>query len=109
MLIHDCIEAASAEYDVPVVLILGPGRNREQSQARHAAMWLARSYGHPTPKIGRELNRDFSTVWLGAKRAMELSRRDPQYKRRLLSALRNLWIASVHEHANGGLNEPTTR
>ncbi len=95
MLIRDCIKAASVEYGVPVALILGPRGNREQGQARHAAMWLARCQGHTTTKIGREMHRDFSTVWCGSQRAMHWARVDWKYKRRLFSALRRLWVSAA--------------
>ena len=95
MLIRSCIAEASAQFDVPVALILGPCRNREQSQARHAAMWLAHIHGHVTPKIGRVMGRDPSTVHHGIRRAMEWARSDQRYCKCLVAAVRALWVQDV--------------
>lgn len=57
------IELVSGVTEIPVADIIGPCRRAEISEARHLAAWLMREGGDMTLReIGRELNRDHSTV-----------------------------------------------
>lgn len=95
MLIRFIIAEVSLQFDVPVALILSSRGNREQYQARLAAYFLARCFGHSTQKIARVMGRDQSTVCHGAKRALEWAKADLHYCDRLMGAARALWVRDV--------------
>lgn len=57
------IDAVSKSTGVTVAEIIGPRRDRHIVRARFAAMAIARDYlGLSYPQIGREFNRDHTSV-----------------------------------------------
>lgn len=63
------IARIAALHDVDVEDITGPSRVRHVCEARWAVMRELRAAGKSTPRIGRLLNRDHSTVVHGLRRA----------------------------------------
>lgn len=61
--IRDCIQAVSAETNVPPSLILHGDRSRAVARPRQVAMWLARqSTRKSLPEIGLAFHRHHTTV-----------------------------------------------
>ena len=68
--------------------VLGQSRYREEATARQEAYWLASKLpGYTTPRIGRFMNRDHSTVMHGRDVIEERVRADGEYADGLTRAL----------------------
>jgi len=61
------ITIMGALYGVSRAALVGQRRDAPLPLLRHVAFFIARERGHSAPKIGREFNRDHSTVLYGAK------------------------------------------
>lgn len=66
---REIIDRIAKLHDVEPVEVLGPSRLPELCEARRAIMRELRARGWSTPRIGRLLNRDHSTVVHGLRRA----------------------------------------
>lgn len=54
--------------DVSISEVMGPGRKQRVADLRYVIMWVLRTQCHWSfPRIGREFNRDHSTVQHGVK------------------------------------------
>ncbi|MCR9122977.1 MAG: hypothetical protein NXH91_11970 [Phyllobacteriaceae bacterium] len=61
--------------------IIADSRNTHETMARHVAMYVARkALGISLPDLGREMNRDHTTVLSGVRKIEGLREADPQLK-----------------------------
>lgn len=65
------LAAAASSFHVPPARLLRPGRHRDICCARWIAAWMLRRRNWSTPKIGRFLGLDHSTVLHGLRRVGE--------------------------------------
>ncbi|WP_439596489.1 helix-turn-helix domain-containing protein [Falsiroseomonas sp.] len=78
------IAAVAEEFGIAADAILGECRSREIALPRQVAMALAhRVLGYSTPRIGRLLGRDPSTVLHGCQRIASLAAADAAFGARL--------------------------
>lgn len=79
------VTIVAASFHVRPNEIVGPGRNRGFTWARHAAVWLARnSLPASTPQIGRALGgRDHTTILHALKRVEQRRAIDPVWRAQL--------------------------
>jgi len=104
MTISECILAAAKAFHVEPEWILSDDRSRAVAWPRHAAMWLARSQGFTSPRIGRSFHRDHTTVLYGCNNAEFLADDDEEFGDRLQMA----WIfLDRRRDATGPANEFT--
>ena len=66
---HEIIDRVATLHDVDTADITGPSRSPEHCEARRCVMRELKAKGWSTPRIGRLLNRDHSTVVYGLRRA----------------------------------------
>lgn len=73
------VAATARFYGVTAALINGAPRYREVVRARHIAMYIAKKVtGLSYPSLGREFNRDHSTILHGVKQVEERLGREPK-------------------------------
>jgi chromosomal replication initiator protein len=81
--IASIINLVSQQTDIPASAILGPSREADIARARCLAMGLARSHtDYSTPRIGREFNRDHSSVSHALRRYHERRKSDEDFDRK---------------------------
>lgn len=61
------VQVAAKSFDIGPADILGEDRSRQVAYGRHYAMWLLREMGYSFPQIGRQLNKDHTTVIAGVR------------------------------------------
>lgn len=80
--VRDIAAEVAAGFGVSRAELLGDGRHGYVTRARFAAAWIARRrHGYSTPRIGRALNRDHSTILNAIRRCEELRASDPDYRK----------------------------
>ena len=78
------LDLVSDEFGVPREALARENRARELSHPRQVAMLIAaRHRGYSTPRIGRALRRDHSTVVYGIRAAEARAAQDPDLARRI--------------------------
>jgi chromosomal replication initiation ATPase DnaA len=83
--------AAGEAWGVTVAELLGPGSARQVAAARFAAAALIRRrLGYSTPRIGRLLRRDHSTIVHALSRAAALEAADADFAARMSRAVATL-------------------
>jgi chromosomal replication initiator protein len=73
------LELAAREANSTVSELVSPERLRHLYTVRYAYMAAMSRHGLSTPRIGRRLKRDHTTILHGLKRANELAERSPQF------------------------------
>lgn len=85
MTLQKIVSEVSEYYSVPERDIFGRSRDRHVAHARQTAMYLARKIGMSLPKIGRELERDHTTVLYGIREVAKRMKADVQYELQVLT------------------------
>ncbi len=65
--LREIVQRVARTAGVPVDQLRGPSRDRHLVHLRRIAMVEARKAGYSLPAIGRELNRDHTTVLYGLR------------------------------------------
>lgn len=88
---RDIMACVANEWAVTLDALQGCRRDRFLVEPRHVAMWLAsRIEKRSLPSLGREFDRDHTTIMYAVKRMDERLPQDGQLRRRVLSVLRHL-------------------
>lgn len=101
---YELVQLTARHFGVPVSELLGRGRSKRLTHARHVAMWLVRheDAGWSYPEIGRLFERDHSSVW-DAVRSVEAS---PVLREQALAIIRQTRAQQALEaHGTSGARE----
>jgi chromosomal replication initiator protein len=78
------IDAVARAHDLRAADLTGPRKHQKLTRPRHIAMYLARKYcGASFPELGRDFDRDHSTVQHGVHKVEDLLGSDPDLSTRL--------------------------
>jgi len=114
MMALDCVKAASIAFNVPLDEITGSKRSHWIVQARFASIYIATGiFNHKISAIGRAINRDWTSVLNGQRRAELWMRTDALFESRVKSAMALLAPSDVigrdgEFHRHGSLTERKT-
>ena len=87
-----CLSAAVNVFGLEEQTIIAETKEPHIYMARIAGMWAARQLGHSSTRVGRQFNRDHSTVLTAAKRCEVLQAEDDRYRvqcERVMSMVRS--------------------